>query len=131
MATTTVTTGTGGRPHSIHYSPLPARATSLSCAKQIQEHSLSLLACKAFVRRVIMMVACTWCLCVCRRHATLDAFDQDPRLQLLDSEWFRGRHLLDVGCNEGLVTLAAAARWGTASATGVDIDPVLIGKASR
>lgn len=61
----------------------------------------------------------------------MDAFDQDPRLHLLAPEWFKGRHLLDVGCNEGLVTLAAAVRWATASVTGVDIDPVLIGKASR
>lgn len=39
--------------------------------------------------------------------------------------------MLDVGCNEGLVTLAVATRFGCASATGVDIDGGLIGKAHR
>ncbi len=61
----------------------------------------------------------------------MGVFDDDARLALLDAAWFAGRHMLDVGCNEGLVTLAAAAKWGCASATGVDIDPVLIGKACR
>lgn len=65
------------------------------------------------------------------RHASFEAFDDDPRLGLLRPEWFAGRAMLDVGCNEGLVTLAVAARYGCDSATGVDIDRVLIGKACR
>ncbi len=34
-----------------------------------------------------------------------------------------------MGCNEGLVTLAVAARFGPRAATGVDIDHFLIHKA--
>ena len=65
------------------------------------------------------------------RHASLHAFDDDPRLRLLRPEWFEGRSLLDVGCNEGLVTLAVATRFGCTEAVGVDIDKRLVGKASR
>jgi tRNA1(Val) A37 N6-methylase TrmN6 len=39
--------------------------------------------------------------------------------------------MLDVGCNEGLVTLAVAAQFNCASTTGVDIDRDLISKACR
>ena len=42
-------------------------------------------------------------------YRALGSFDEDPRLRLMRAEWFRGRHVLDVGCNEGLVTLAVAA----------------------
>jgi hypothetical protein len=38
--------------------------------------------------------------------------EHDGRLRVLDPEWFRGRRLLDVGCNEGVVTLAMATEFG-------------------
>lgn len=36
---------------------------------------------------------------------------EDPRLSLLDPTWFRGRRVLDVGCNEGLVSIGVAAKF--------------------
>lgn len=49
--------------------------------------------------------------------------------QVLDPEWFRGADVLDIGCNEGLLTLALAVGFGTRSMLGVDIDPGLVAKA--
>ncbi|KAG2489264.1 hypothetical protein HYH03_012284 [Edaphochlamys debaryana] len=57
--------------------------------------------------------------------------DQDPRVKLMRREWFQGKVAIDVGCNEGLVTLAMAARFGTRRMTGYDIDTALIKKACR
>ena len=51
--------------------------------------------------------------------------------QLFQRCWFAGRDVLDIGCNEGLVTLAVARRFGPRHVTGVDIDEVLIRKACR
>eukprot|EP00775_Hariotina_reticulata_P007037 gene7037-7251_t len=56
---------------------------------------------------------------------------EDPRLKVLDPAWFKGADVLDVGCNEGLVTLALAVGCGCRSVTGVDIDGVLIAKACK
>jgi len=49
--------------------------------------------------------------------------------QVLDPAWFQGADVLDVGCNEGLVTLALAVHCSCRSVIGVDIDPVLVAKA--
>ena len=38
------------------------------------------------------------------------AFGEDPRLALFERRWFANRRCLDVGCNEGVVTLALATR---------------------
>lgn len=51
--------------------------------------------------------------------------------QVLERRWFAGRRCLDIGCNEGLVTLAVAARFGAASMLGVDLDEHLIRNACR
>lgn len=60
-----------------------------------------------------------------------NAFDEDPRLKVLRSEWFERRACLDIGCNEGLVTIALAARFRSSSMVGLDIDKELVHKASR
>jgi hypothetical protein len=57
------------------------------------------------------------------------ALSEDPRLAVLDRGWFSGRRCLDVGCNEGIVTLAVASRFASRSMLGVDIDAALIRKA--
>lgn len=57
------------------------------------------------------------------------AFSEDPRLELLERAWFRGRRCMDVGCNAGLVTLSLAARFGVRSMVGVDIDQHLVRRA--
>jgi len=50
---------------------------------------------------------------------------------VLEPSWFKGADVLDVGCNEGLVTLALAVGCGCRSVTGVDIDGVLVAKACK
>ncbi|KAK9824349.1 hypothetical protein WJX72_009605 [[Myrmecia] bisecta] len=59
------------------------------------------------------------------------AFEEDPRLQVLDKRWFQGRRCLDIGCNEGVVTLSVVQRFGCFSMLGVDIDEALVKKACR
>ncbi|KAK9907368.1 hypothetical protein WJX75_002345 [Coccomyxa subellipsoidea] len=59
------------------------------------------------------------------------AFEEDPRLKVMEKPWFQNRKCMDIGCNEGMVTLGLVTRFGTASMLGVDIDPVLISKACR
>lgn len=51
--------------------------------------------------------------------------------QVMEKPWFQNRKCMDIGCNEGMVTLGLVTRFGTASMLGVDIDPVLISKACR
>ena len=58
-------------------------------------------------------------------------FDEDPRLQHLDPAWFTGKSLLDIGCNDGLLTMSLACKFGCQSVMGVDIDSQLIAKACR
>lgn len=41
-----------------------------------------------------------------------------------------GKRCLDVGCNAGLVSLAVAAKFGTAAMLGLDIDGALVHQAS-
>ena len=62
-------------------------------------------------------------------YRTLGEIDSDPRLSKLDPSWFRGKELLDIGCNEGLVTLALSAGFCCKRALGVDIDETLIHRA--
>eukprot|EP00889_Picochlorum_renovo_P008753 jgi/Picre1/35783/NNA_003243.t1 len=57
------------------------------------------------------------------------AFDQDPRLSVLEKGWFHKKRCLDIGCNEGLVTLSLAKTFGTTSMTGIDLDEHLIKRA--
>ncbi|KAL3148854.1 hypothetical protein ABBQ32_001728 [Trebouxia sp. C0010 RCD-2024] len=59
------------------------------------------------------------------------ALDEDPRVQVLDRRWFHGKRCLDIGCNEGVVTLAAVHRFAPLSMLGVDIDSELIKAACR
>ncbi|XP_028835936.1 7SK snRNA methylphosphate capping enzyme isoform X2 [Denticeps clupeoides] len=51
---------------------------------------------------------------------------QDPRLAVLKPDWFRGKNVLDLGCNTGHVTLAIARNWGPAHILGLDIDGGLV-----
>ncbi|XP_062871438.1 7SK snRNA methylphosphate capping enzyme [Trichomycterus rosablanca] len=50
----------------------------------------------------------------------------DPRLSAFRHEWFRGKRVLDVGCNVGHVTLAIAKNWSPAHILGLDIDAGLV-----
>ncbi|KAG1790661.1 Bicoid-interacting protein 3-domain-containing protein [Suillus plorans] len=53
-------------------------------------------------------------------------FIQDPRLALLPAEFFVGKRVLDVGCNEGWVTCEIGQSRGARQVVGVDIDDTLI-----
>ena len=54
-----------------------------------------------------------------------------PAPQVFERTWFARRRCLDVGCNEGLITLALAQRYHPRSMLGVDIDGALIARACR
>lgn len=73
----------------------------------------------------------------------------DPRLDLLDKTLFEGKHILDIGCNSGnisialgnfleksidiqrhLISIFIAKKYKIASMHGVDIDDSLISKAN-
>ncbi|KAF9239324.1 Bicoid-interacting protein 3-domain-containing protein [Melanogaster broomeanus] len=51
---------------------------------------------------------------------------RDPRLALLPPTFFAGKHVLDIGCNEGWVTSEIAQSWGARRVVGVDIDDTLV-----
>ncbi|KAI6180236.1 RNA methyltransferase [Aphelenchoides besseyi] len=58
-------------------------------------------------------------------------FEEDSRLKLLKSEWFRGRSVLDVGCNVGIFTIQLAKKFEPRRCVGIDIDPQLVGIARK
>jgi 7SK snRNA methylphosphate capping enzyme len=62
-----------------------------------------------------------------RQHA----FYFDPRVDLLCDDWFKGKSVLDVGCNAGIFTLSIAKMFGPRRILGVDIDSHLIGAARK
>lgn len=53
----------------------------------------------------------------------------DIRFEFLDPSWFRGKRVLDIGCNSALLTVFIAVHYKPCKIQGVDIDPSLIGKA--
>ncbi|CAN9509400.1 unnamed protein product [Ophioblennius macclurei] len=57
--------------------------------------------------------------------------EDDPRLRLLDSDWFRGKRALDVGCGTGHITLAIARWFDPAHILGVELDERLVHAANR
>ncbi|XP_070786164.1 7SK snRNA methylphosphate capping enzyme-like [Enoplosus armatus] len=57
--------------------------------------------------------------------------EEDPRLRLLEADWFRDKNVLDVGCGAGHVTLAVARRFGPAHILGVELDERLVHAAKQ
>lgn len=51
---------------------------------------------------------------------------EDPRLALLTKSWFAKKRCLDIGCNEGIVTLGMVSKFHTKSMVGLDIDEALV-----
>ncbi|KAG7464498.1 hypothetical protein MATL_G00166300 [Megalops atlanticus] len=51
---------------------------------------------------------------------------EDPRVCVLRPEWFRGKAVLDLGCNTGHLTLTIAKNWHPARILGLDIDSGLV-----
>ncbi|KAK7251546.1 hypothetical protein RIF29_34839 [Crotalaria pallida] len=48
--------------------------------------------------------------------------EEDPRLKVLRKEWFEGKECLDIGCNNGMVTIQIAQKFCCRSILGIDID---------
>ncbi|EUC61150.1 methyltransferase domain protein [Rhizoctonia solani AG-3 Rhs1AP] len=55
----------------------------------------------------------------------------DPRLKVLSPDLFKGKRVLDIGCNEGWVTCEIASRYEAKEVVGVDIDSELVSRAWR
>ncbi|KAJ0180588.1 hypothetical protein K1T71_003992 [Dendrolimus kikuchii] len=57
----------------------------------------------------------------------------DIRLQVFEMHrhLFQNKDVLDIGCNVGHISIAVARTLGARSVMGIDIDPVLIGRASK
>lgn len=55
----------------------------------------------------------------------------DPRLRLLEADWFRDKKVLDVGCGAGHVTLAIARRFDPTHILGVELDERLLHAAKK
>lgn len=55
----------------------------------------------------------------------------DSRLWILKKEWFRGKDVLDIGCNIGHVTLSIARDFEARRVHGIDIDNNLITTARK
>ena len=49
--------------------------------------------------------------------------------QVMEKRWFVNKRCMDIGCNEGALTLEIAARFQSASMLGIDIDQQLIKRA--
>lgn len=56
---------------------------------------------------------------------------EDLRLRCFRREWFEDKHVLDIGCNAGHVTLCLARDFNPAQIVGIDIDPQLIALARK
>uniref|UniRef100_A0A5S6R527 RNA methyltransferase n=1 Tax=Trichuris muris TaxID=70415 RepID=A0A5S6R527_TRIMR len=50
----------------------------------------------------------------------------DPRMHLLQAEWFQGCRVLDIGCNVGTLTIAIAQEFAPRHIVGIDIDSYLV-----
>lgn len=57
--------------------------------------------------------------------------EEDPRLRLLEADWFRDKKVLDVGCGTGHLTLAIARRFDPAHILGVELDQRLVHAAKQ
>ena len=53
-------------------------------------------------------------------------FEPDPRFCLLNKELFKGKDVLDIGCNTGQVTVRIAKEFEPRRIVGIDIDDSLV-----
>lgn len=56
---------------------------------------------------------------------------EDERLHYLREEWFRGKEVVDFGCNDGAITIEIGRKFGPKMVLGVDIDESLIRKGRK
>lgn len=62
-------------------------------------------------------------------HSRNSTFSLDPRLSLLPCSLFTSKRVLDIGCNDGTVTLQVGAVLQPREIVGVDLDYQLVNKA--
>jgi len=55
--------------------------------------------------------------------------DEDPRIGLLEKGWFHKKRCLDVGCNEGVMTLGLVKKFKTETMMAIDLDESLVKRA--
>ncbi|KAL8128514.1 LOW QUALITY PROTEIN: hypothetical protein V2J09_017669 [Rumex salicifolius] len=48
--------------------------------------------------------------------------EEDPRFKLFNNDWFHDKDCLDIGCNNGLITINIAKKFHCRSLLGIDID---------
>ncbi|XP_040575230.1 uncharacterized protein [Lepeophtheirus salmonis] len=60
-----------------------------------------------------------------------DSIEEDLRLRFLKPEWYRGKKVLDIGCNVGKLTDIIAKLFRPRSIIGIDIDKDLINVARK
>lgn len=56
---------------------------------------------------------------------------KDPRMGVIKKEWFNDKKCLDIGCNDGTLTLLIAVNYQPDLIEGIDIDDKLIKKAVK
>jgi 7SK snRNA methylphosphate capping enzyme len=56
---------------------------------------------------------------------------KDPRMEIFKNEWFEGKRCLDIGCNDGTLTILIAMTYKPICIDGIDIDMKLINKAVK
>ena len=54
---------------------------------------------------------------------------EDPRISLLEKGWFHKKRCLDVGCNEGVLTLDLVKKFKTGTMMAIDLDESLVKRA--
>lgn len=52
----------------------------------------------------------------------------DPRMQVFEKSWFEGKSVIDIGSNDGTLTILIACNFSPLSITGVEIDHRLINR---
>ncbi|KAL6661905.1 hypothetical protein ACP70R_001289 [Stipagrostis hirtigluma subsp. patula] len=72
-----------------------------------------------------LAVTCSYGLCFDRGWIDRNV-GEDPRLEVFKKQWFEGKDCLDIGCNQGLVTIGLAMKFECRTILGVDIDSGLI-----
>lgn len=65
------------------------------------------------------------------RHEWRVGAEEDPRLRLLEADWFRDKTALDIGCGSGHMTITIARRFNPAHILGVELDRRLVHVANQ
>jgi 7SK snRNA methylphosphate capping enzyme len=79
--------------------------------------------------RIMGDPSCSSCSSSHSMHANKSTPEEDPRIGRLEKGWFHNKRCLDVGCNEGILTLSLVKTFRTASMTAIDLDEHLVKRA--